>query len=93
MVQLHYVLEFPQEPVKNYPYIKIIDKFELDTKEDTTEHVLKIHNTMYIQKKSVRVWYQHLVVNITKKILFTHSTVYKFIFIEGKKCMPCTQMN
>ena len=60
-------------------YIKIPKGFELDTKGDTTDHVPKIHNNMYIQKQAGRVWYQHLNRKLIKDLGFTHSTVDKCV--------------
>ena len=60
-LQLEYVIELPQAPVEKNLHIKIPKGFELDTKGDNIDYILKIHNNMYVEKHAGRLWYQHLV--------------------------------
>ena len=77
MVQIDYVLSFPQAPVEKELYTKNQKGFELETKGDTTENLLKIHKNLYGYKQAGRVWYQHMGGNLMKELGFTRSTVDK----------------
>ena len=78
-------MEFKQAPVEKDLYIKIPKVFELNTKGDTIDHLLKIHKNVYGQKQSGRVRYQHLAGNIIKEIGFTRSIVDELILYRGRK--------
>ena len=59
-VQMDYVLAFIQDPVQKDLKMKTTKWFELHTKEDTTDNVLKLHKNVYGQKNladcGTRIW-------------------------------------
>ena len=57
---LDYVLAFPQAPVELDLYMKVPKGFEIEGGNED-DYVLKIHQNIYGQKQSGRVWNQYLV--------------------------------
>ena len=50
-VHMDYVMAFSQALFEKEITMKIPKGFELDTKGDTKEHVIKIHKNVYLQKQ------------------------------------------
>ena len=73
---LDYVLAFPQAPVELDLYMKVPKGFEIEGGNED-DYVLKIHQNIYGQKQSGRVWNQYLVLKLVNVLGFKQSTVDK----------------
>ena len=81
--QLDYVLAFPQAPVEKELYMAIPKGFEIDEGK-MDDYALKLHKNVYGQKQAGRVWNNHLVDILTKRVGFVQSKVDACVFYRGK---------
>ena len=80
--QLDYVLAFPQAPNERELYMTIQKGYKVHQGK-TSDHVLKLKNNLYGQKRSGRVWNRYLIKKL-KSIGFVQSEHDEYVLYRGK---------
>jgi len=81
MVQMDFVLAYPQADIKVLLYMEMTHSFECKDYKPC-KVVLALCKNLYNQKQAGCVWYQHLTQLLTTKHCFTQSIADKCVFYQ-----------
>jgi Reverse transcriptase (RNA-dependent DNA polymerase) len=83
MVQIDYVLAFPQATKERTLYMEIPKGFELEDCHDHREYVLKLHRNVYRSKNAGRTWYQYRSQKLVEEVGFEQSKADDCVYYKG----------
>ena len=91
ILQLDYMLAFPQAPVERELYMSVPKGFTLENGKPE-DYALKIHKNINGEKQAGRVWNRYLAKKLTSEVGFTQQHWMSACFIRGRLYMPYIPM-